>query len=165
MRTLCDRIVFQEVPNEVSILFQVTGCQVHCKGCHSQDLWNKKNGTNLSNDYFEERILKYKGLVTCVLFFGGEWFEDELIEKFKIAKSYGLKTCLYSGENIVSKDILKELDFVKFGPWMNERGGLNSTTTNQVFLDAKTGESLNHLFKPTQYIHTQEKYHTEVLNA
>lgn len=152
MRTLKERIVFQEVPNEVSLLFQITGCQVRCSGCHSPHLWNNKNGIVLTNEYLKNCLIKYKGLVTCVLFFGGEWEEKELINKLIIAKSENLKTCLYSGEEIVSKSILKELDFVKLGKWITDYGGLGKPSTNQVFRDLNTGKSLNHLFERKTHI-------------
>lgn len=163
-----DRIVFQEVPNEVSLLFQITGCQIRCKGCHSNELWNKKFGMELSNDYIINRFEEYSGLITCALFFGGEWYEDDLIEKLKLAKSYGLKTCLYSGELKVNSSIIEHLDYLKLGPWIEQLGGLNNVNTNQVFLDVKTNENLNYLFRPKQnythqFIHTT--HNTEVQNA
>ena len=143
---LQDRIVFQEVPNEVSLLFQITGCRLRCKGCHSPELWNRNHGIELTNKYFLKRLTAYKGLITCALFFGGEWHKDELIEKFIIAKQNNIKTCLYTGENEVSGDVLEHLDYVKVGKWNAEYGGLNDPNTNQLFLNLNTGEKLNFLF-------------------
>jgi len=158
VKMIMDRIVYQEVPNEVSLLFQISGCQLKCKGCHSPELWNKNFGTELSNDFYRERILKYEGLITCIVFFGGEWSPDELIEKLKIAREYNLKTCLYTGETRVSPNILEHLDFIKAGPWMEERGGLNSKSTNQIFINLNTGEKLNHLFQPKEYQATEMQH-------
>ncbi len=147
MKMMEDRIVFQEVPNEVYLLFQITGCKMRCKGCHSPELWNKENGTELTNEYFEQRLNDYEGLITCVLFFGGEWHSNELIDKIEIAKRKGLKTCLYTGENSVSREILEHLDFIKAGKWNEKLGGLDSITSNQAFIDLNTGEKLNYLFQ------------------
>ena len=34
-----EQITFQEVPNEISLSFLITGCPLKCKGCHSADSW------------------------------------------------------------------------------------------------------------------------------
>jgi len=146
MRTLKEDVVFQEVPNEVSLLFQITGCPLRCKGCHSEELWDENNGAKLTDSYFEKKIIEYRSLITCVLFFGGEWDQAELVAKLKIAKRYGLKTCLYSGFNFISGPIYAYLDYLKIGPWREGRGGLDSRKTNQQFIQIETGNVLNYLF-------------------
>ena len=144
--SLSPSIVFQEVPDEISLCFSITGCNVGCKGCHSTELWRASYGTPLTNQAFINWLNKYQGLITCVVFFGGEWQPSELIEKLLIAKNLGLKTCLYSGEKHIDINISQHLNFLKTGAWQPEFGGLESTTTNQVFRDVTTGEKLNHLF-------------------
>lgn len=139
-------IVFQEVPNEISLCFSITGCKVGCKGCHSTELWHEKNGIALTENNFIKWLKKYQGLISCVVFFGGEWQPKALIEKLIIAKSYGLKTCLYSGEKYIDINISEHLNFLKTGAWHEKLGGLNSTITNQIFRNVITGEKLNHLF-------------------
>ncbi len=139
-------IVFQEVPNEISLCFSITGCKVGCKGCHSTELWHAKNGMALTNQTFIQWLKKYQGLISCVVFFGGEWQASALIEKLLIAKNYSLKTCLYSGEKHIGINLSQHLNFLKTGKWQAELGGLDSSTTNQVFRDLNTGEKLNHLF-------------------
>ncbi|KGJ90496.1 anaerobic ribonucleoside-triphosphate reductase activating protein [Thalassotalea sp. ND16A] len=139
-------IVFQEVPNEISLCFSITGCQVGCKGCHSTELWNKNFGQPLTNTAFIHWLNKYQGLISTVLFMGGEWQQHHLIEKLIIAKHLGLKTCLYTGENAVDDEISKHLTYAKVGKWDPQRGGLNTPGTNQKFIELSTGNSLNHLF-------------------
>ena len=39
----CD-IVFQEVPNEVALAINISGCPCHCPGCHSPYLWQDVMG-------------------------------------------------------------------------------------------------------------------------
>ena len=144
-------VVFQEVPDEISLCFSITGCKIGCKGCHSTELWDQRNGFALTNQSFIQYLKKYQGLISCVVFFGGEWQPSALIEKLLIAKNYGLKTCLYSGEESGEKHIdlriIQQLNFLKTGKWQPELGGLDSITTNQVFRDLTTGEKLNHLFR------------------
>jgi anaerobic ribonucleoside-triphosphate reductase activating protein len=139
-------IVFQEVPGEISLCFSITGCKVGCKGCHSTELWQPENGIPLTKKNFIQWLNKYQGLISCVVFFGGEWQPSALIEKLLIAKNVGLKTCLYSGEDHIGINISHHLDFLKTGKWQPELGGLESTTTNQVFRDLMTGDKLNNLF-------------------
>lgn len=139
-------VVFQEVPNEISLCFSITGCKVGCKGCHSTELWNENYGMSLSKNNYLHWLKKYKGLISCVVFFGGEWQPNALIEKLLIARNLGLKTCLYSGEKHIDINISQHLDFLKTGDWRAELGGLESVTTNQIFRDMNTGKKLNHLF-------------------
>ncbi len=79
---------------------------------------------------------------------GGEWLPDKLIPLLKIAQAEGLATCLYTGLEKTELDprILTSLTYLKTGRWIAERGGLNSLTTNQRFVDLRTGECLNSLF-------------------
>ena len=79
-------IVFQEVPDEISICFTITGCNKRCKGCHSAHLWSRNNGTELTDDAYIKTLSKYKNLASCVLFMGGEWYNDRLFELLSIAK-------------------------------------------------------------------------------
>ena len=46
----------------------------------------------------------------------------------------------------VSDGILPYLTYLKTGRWQMELGGLDSATTNQKFVDLRTGEVLNRLF-------------------
>ena len=147
MRYLSYNIVFQEVPDEISLAFQITGCRLVCKGCHSKELWNPKSGEILTDDIYHSLIKKYNGMISCVLFFGGEWHEEELIRKLEIAQNYRLCTCLYTGEDDVSTKIKENLDYIKVGRWIEELGPLSSTTTNQKFIKLKTNEELNGIFR------------------
>ncbi|WP_286263499.1 anaerobic ribonucleoside-triphosphate reductase activating protein [Thalassotalea atypica] len=144
--TLLPSIVFQEVPGEISLCFSITGCDIGCNGCHSTELWKKENGTFLNEETFEYWLNKYQNLISCVVFFGGEWQPSQLISLLCIAQSRGLKTCLYTGRKYIDLSISHHLDFLKTGKWDAALGGLDSDTTNQVFMNVKTGETLNHLF-------------------
>ena len=137
-------IVLQEIPGEITLVFTITGCALNCKGCHSPYLWKKGTGNELTNDLLIEQINKYKGIVSCVLFMGGEW-EDDLVKKIKLCTDSGLKTALYTGLNLdevksQNIELLSVLDYIKVGRWIEELGGLNSTTTNQRLINLKTNE-------------------------
>lgn len=139
-------IVWQEVPGEASLAYTVTGCPVGCKGCHSIDSWPAGSGTPLLPDYFMGRLTQYRGLISCVLFLGGEWQPEALLTLLRLSRAQGLKTCLYTGLDTVSDELSQELDYLKTGPWIAARGGLESSDTNQRFTDVASGECLNFHF-------------------
>lgn len=143
-------IVFQEIPNEVSLCLSITGCNLRCDGCHSPFLWKKNNGSLLSIEVLNSILEKYRNIISCVLFMGGEWYEEELIYYLSYIKDFGLKTALYTGLEFESirKEIINNLDYLKYGPWIKDLGGLDSVETNQRLMDLKSGECLNHFFKP-----------------
>ena len=139
-------IVFQEVPGEISLAFYVCGCPLKCAGCHSPELWTEKTGTPLVESLFLNLLENYKGQISCVLFMGGEWHSQQLTNFLSIAAAQQLKTALYTGLEQVDPAICAHLDYLKVGPWIRERGGLNNQETNQIFWDLKAQKKLNHLF-------------------
>ena len=144
-----EEVVWQEVPDEVSLAFLFSGCPLRCKGCHSADSWKSGLGQALSADYLRNRLRRYAGILTCVLFMGGEWQPETLLDLLRLVRNeFGLKTCLYTGyeRDELPPALLPELTFLKTGRWMAERGGLDSRATNQRFVDLRTGEVLNRLF-------------------
>lgn len=139
-------IVFQEVPNEISLCFTITGCKLRCSGCHSSYLWNENNGSELTVDIFQSLITKYNGFISCILFMGGEWEPDSLILFLDIANTHGLKTCLYTGEDYILPEIRNHLTYLKTGKYIKELGGLGSPITNQRFIIASSGEDVSNVF-------------------
>lgn len=139
-------IKLQEVPGEISICFSICGCPIKCKGCHSPYLFNKESGQKLKEDFYLSILNKYKSYATCVLFMGGEWEMTELIDKLKTAKVLGYRTCLYTGMETVDLKIMKQLNWIKTGPWNPKLGGLDKTSSNQKFKEVKTGRELNFMF-------------------
>ena len=145
------QIVLQEVPGEISLCISATGCPLRCQGCHSPFLWKKGSGTPLTDERFISEIERYRGMITCVLFMGGEWDMDDLLHKLQIARTYSLHTCLYTGleENQVPLLLKKELTWLKTGPWIASLGGLSSPTTHQRFIEVQSGKLLNECFLPS----------------
>jgi len=143
------QVVFKEVPGEISLCFSISGCPLKCEGCHSPHLWKEGFGTKLTENNYKKLLEKYNQYATCVLFMGGEWYENKLIQLLQIAKSYNYKTCLYTGKKEVSGKISNELTWLKTGEWIAGLGGLNDQNTNQKFIDIKTNTNQNHLFIKT----------------
>ena len=123
--------LFTEVPGEITLGISITGCTIHCKGCHSRELWEDK-GEPLDVETLCGLLNQHEG-ITCVCLFGGEHDIDALTELFMYAHKR-VKTAWYSGLDRLPKDkhgILQFLDFYKEGHFDYELGGLDSPTTNQ----------------------------------
>ncbi len=146
MRTLNPSIVLQEVPDEISLAFSITGCPLRCHGCHSPHLRNPFLGQRLDKNIFTYWLERYKTLISCVLFIGGDQYENELIPLLDETKKQNLKTALYTGFTSISDLIYSRLDFLKIGPFVSKLGGLDSPITNQALINTKTNENLNHRF-------------------
>lgn len=137
-------ITFQEVPNETSLYYEISGCPLKCDGCHSPELRLNK-GKILDVSQLSADVFKYDSLITCVLFMGGDWSPD-LVKLLKVIRENNLKTALYSGQNSVSNEIQSQLDYLKTGPFLKSLGGLNSPLTNQKIIHVPSSTILNHLF-------------------
>ncbi len=129
------QITTQDVPDELSLAISISGCPLHCKGCHSSFTWEPTFGQILTDDLLKYLIKKNK-YISCVLFYGGEWRLKRLLELINIVKQSNLKVCLYTGlmlEEVkqTKKELIDVLDYLKVGRWIAEKGGLNKKTTNQ----------------------------------
>lgn len=124
-------IVLQEVPDEISLAINVSGCTHQCPGCHSKALWDN-DGQPLMAD-LNRLLTPYLPYISCVCFMGGDQDQKELLLLCKILHADGLKTCLYTGCSLsdLIKPLLDELDYVKIGRFIQEKGPLDSPTTNQ----------------------------------
>ena len=131
LKYLYTKEVFSEIPEEISLAISISGCSIHCVGCHSRELWEDK-GESLDVETLCGLLNQHEG-ITCVCLFGGEHDIDALTELFMYAHKR-VKTAWYSGLDRLPKDkhgILQFLDFYKEGHFDYELGGLDSPTTNQ----------------------------------
>ena len=151
MRYVSEQIVFQEVPGEISLAWTISGCDLRCPGCHSAETWAPDKGELLTPAYAAQRMDDYRGLISCVLFMGGEWHPDTLCAILDAAQSRGLATCLYTGLEDVSLQIKNRLTFLKTGAFIRALGGLDSPDTNQRFIRVADGKNLNELFRRTSH--------------
>ena len=131
-------IVFQEIPGEVTLALNLSNCPCHCPGCHSQHL-AEDIGEVLDEALMDGLLARYKGLITCVAFMGGDAAPDEVIQwanyihQLPITNHQSvLRTAWYSGRTSFPRDP-RALDYVKLGPYIESLGGLKSETTNQRF--------------------------------
>jgi len=127
-------IVFQEIPDEVTLAINISNCPNHCKSCHSPWLWEDK-GNNLSEDVLRSLLEKYGKDITCVCFMGGDNNPAELqqladyLHRQHVSQ---VKVGWYSGKSNIPEDINEEsFQYIKTGPYVEELGGLKSKETNQ----------------------------------
>lgn len=128
------KVVFAEIPDEITLAINISGCPCNCKGCHSSYL-AEDIGEPLDLQRLTNLIDSNKG-ITCVGLMGGDANPSEVDDIAQDIKEYypELKVGWYSGRQELSKDIeLSNFDFIKLGPYKEEFGPLNSKTTNQRF--------------------------------
>ena len=126
-------VVFQEIPDEVTLAINISNCPCHCPGCHSHYLWDDI-GMPLDTDAIDAFIERYGDDITCLSFMGGDvdpvgvnqlaQYIHETYPQFKVA--------WYSGRLRVSSAVNKaDFDYLKVGPYIQHLGPLKSPTTNQ----------------------------------
>ena len=132
MKYVDTQVVFREVPDELTLAINISGCPVRCPGCHSSYL-TQNIGEILDIASLDKLIDSNPG-VSCISFMGGDADPSFVKELAEHVHSRGLKTCWYSGRNLENaRPVLEALDFVKVGPYIDEFGPLDYETTNQRF--------------------------------
>lgn len=155
-------IVCQEIPDEVTLAINITGCPNRCEGCHSQWLWEDTgevlcgvlpdgNGEDFSG--LDTVVGGYAPCVTCVCFMGGDNSPEEVeLCAIRVRKLWpGLKTGWYSGRDEVPCGIdARNFNYIKLGPYIKECGGLRSPKTNQKLfrIEADGTRTLIHVHDP-----------------
>ena len=123
-------IVFEEIPDRVSLAVNITNCQNNCIGCHSPEL-RLNSGEELTEGTIDKLINDNYG-IDCFLFMGEGKDRGRLLELAKYVKHYhNLKVAIYSGRNNVETDFYGVFDYIKVGEYKEEFGPLNRETTNQ----------------------------------
>ena len=145
-------VVFEEIPNEITLAVNISNCQFHCDGCHSSYL-RENIGHELNFKAIDELIEKNDG-ITCFCFMGeGNDPKALMNDILYIKEKYPhIKIGLYSGNNEPTYlkcnahtngnvDFMDSVTYYKIGPYIEEFGPLNKRTTNQkMFKITKTGE-------------------------
>lgn len=132
MKYTYSEVTFREFPDEISLCINLSNCPHHCKGCHSPELW-EDIGTELSGKELENLINKNKG-ISCLGLMGGDSDISWIVSTAGFIKEFypNLKVGWYSGNKVLHKHIdLKDFDYVKLGPYIEEKGPLDNPNTNQ----------------------------------
>ena len=130
------KVVFAEIPDEVTLAINISNCPCQCRDCHSSYL-AQDIGEPLDLQHLTDLIDTNKG-ITCVCIMGGDANPSEVDDIAQDIKEYypNLKVGWYSGRDYISKDInLENFNYIKYGHYDENKGPLNSKTTNQVMLE------------------------------
>ena len=123
-------VVFEEIPDRVSLAVNITNCQNNCIGCHSPEL-RLNNGEELTEEVIDKLIKENYG-IDCFLFMGEGKDHSRLMELVRyIKENYTIKVAIYSGRDKVENEYYGLFDYVKVGSYKEECGPLNKETTNQ----------------------------------
>lgn len=123
-------IVFQEIPDHVTLAINISGCPNGCEGCHSPYLMENV-GEELTEAALSTLIGRYGSSITCLCFMGGDNSPDEVAALARFThEQWPIKTAWYSGQTAFPTDSTA-FDYVKLGRYQHESGGLRMQSTNQ----------------------------------
>ena len=123
-------IVFQEIPDEVTLAVNLTNCPHRCVGCHSPHL-REDIGEVLNEKAMDSLLKKYGKQITCVCFMGGDGQAQDVETMARHLRQHSsLKVAWYSGNTTLPRNA-QLFDYVKIGGYQANLGGLRSRTTNQ----------------------------------
>ena len=126
-------IVFQEIPDEVTLAINISGCPCRCPGCHSRYLW-EDIGLPLDTDAIDAFVAEYGTDITCIAFMGGDGDPKgvNLLAEYIHEAHPQFHVAWYSGRvRIPSQVVVTDFDYIKIGPYLKHLGPLKSPTTNQ----------------------------------
>jgi anaerobic ribonucleoside-triphosphate reductase activating protein len=136
-------IVFQEIPDEVTLAINISNCPCRCPGCHSQYLW-EDIGLPLDTDAIDDFIVKYGKDITCLAFMGGDADPKgiNLLAQYIHEEHPQFRVAWYSGRLRIPVGVTKtDFDYIKIGPYIRHLGPLNKPTTNQrIYRQEANGE-------------------------
>ncbi len=137
-------VVCQEVPGEVSLAINITGCPCRCPQCHSRYLW-ADTGQPLTPEVVDRLADGEAEGITCVAFMGGDAAPAEVNRLARHVRSGHprLKVAWYSGRTVLSREIdPRNFHYIKVGSYIRHLGPLNEPTTNQRFYRVSAGGEL-----------------------
>ncbi len=126
------KVVFREIPDEITLAINISGCPCACEGCHSSYL-AEDIGEKLSEETLA-RLFARNDSISCISFMGGDREPAEVsrLARYIKASFPQLKVGWYSGRDELSREIdLVNFDYIKIGSYQSLAGGLDSPTTNQ----------------------------------
>lgn len=129
------KVVFQEVPDEVTLAINISNCPCHCEGCHSPYL-AEDIGTNLTIEELTRLGTETEG-ITCIAFMGGDSDPKRINRLAKwVTEELDLKVAWYSGRQYIPDEIdVSNFNYIKIGPYIPKLGGLDSENTNQIMYE------------------------------
>ena len=126
-------VVFQEIPDEVTLAINISNCPCRCPGCHSRYLWDDV-GLPLDTSAIDEFVGRLASDITCIAMMGGDADPKSvnMLAQYIHEEYPQLKVAWYSGRIRIPSVVNKaDFDYIKVGPYIRHLGPLKSPTTNQ----------------------------------
>ena len=124
-------VVFQEIPDEITLAIEITGCPHRCQDCHSP--WLREDiGEPLTPSVLLDLVKQHPD-ISCVCFMGGDASHSYICYLADVLRLNAphLKIAMYSGDDKVNKVFFRVLDYYKVGSYQPEKGPINQESTNQ----------------------------------
>ena len=143
LKYLNTEVTFSEIPDEITLCINITGCKNACRGCHSSYL-AEDIGEYLTYNKLLELVSSNKG-ISCVCFKGGDSNPGDINGLAAVIRTQtNLKIAWYSGRQYIPEGLnLSYFDYIKIGPYIPELGGLDSENTNQIMYKIEDGKLID----------------------
>lgn len=148
-------IVFQEIPDEVTLAVNLANCPFRCVDCHSPHL-QTDIGIPLDDTALVNLVNRYVHDITCVCFMGGDANPEAVCRRahcIRTATVGKIKTAWYSGRNAPYPKALTYFDYVKTGAYDKALGGLDAPSTNQRLYKVEDGRLTDITSKMWRTVH------------
>ena len=139
-------VTMSELPGEVAVFFEVGNCTVGCPGCHSphlsKEIFPKPLWTHFS-EIAEYALNEKKRGATAIVVMGGTsnglkdgalWLLLGLLSRILPVGLYCGDIELGSPKAQVMMGTWSQLTWLKLGAYMEDRGGMNKSNSNQRLL-------------------------------
>ena len=108
-------IVFEEVPDEITLALNISNCPGMCDGC-SEPWLLQDVGTELTTEELD-KLIGLNPHITCVGFMGGDNDHEAVYELTKYIHDtyHTIKVAMYSGREYLNLKLAQVLDYYKIG--------------------------------------------------
>lgn len=152
------KVVFQEVPDEITLAINISNCPCHCEGCHSPYL-AEDTGIDLTIEELTRLGTETEG-ITCICFMGGDSDPKRINRLAKwVVEELDLKAAWYSGRQYIPDEIdVANFNYIKIGPYVPKLGGLDKDTTNQIMYEVCRTSKLGNTYMLKEITHKFRKH-------
>lgn len=131
MKIAAYKRTFKEHPLHYNLTLWISNCPRKCPNCQTPFL-QEDTGEELTVDYLSGLVNTIGSVCDNVIFLGGEQHGEEFIELADwVHQNTNKHVTLYTGADSVPDSVRDSVDYLKLGPYIESKGGLNSPGTNQ----------------------------------
>jgi len=131
---------FIDIPDKISTSIYFSGCSIRCENCHNKDIWEKENGTLMTDDELLKKVSE-NNLSEYVVFLGGEPTDqlDFLVHmSSRVKREIKKPVALYTGREfeVLPQELLDNVCMVVCGPYREDlhQEGWPASSNQRVFL-------------------------------